>query len=149
MKRKFPRSLFTAAVLLFGLNTSSLAADIPETIDINLQASNPALSATSKDSKKVPGFSHAKHASTFIKNNRAHAGITNADQSTCVACHAGANSVEDIQSESTKQRQAKKVEEAGGVKKYMHALCLKCHKSMKKAKVATGPTSCKGCHKPS
>ena len=68
---------------------------------------------------------------------------------TCAACHIGVTTTEEVQSEAASQRQAEAVEQAGGVKKYMHGICLDCHKSMKKAKIATGPTSCKGCHKAS
>ena len=38
----------------------------------------------------------------------------------------------------------------GGPKKlknYFHGICLSCHKSMKKAKIATGPTKFNHCHK--
>ncbi len=148
MKNTVPTSLFTAAILVLGLSTHCLALDIPETIDINLQASNPALSAMGKDSKSAPAFSHAKHTTTYLTNNSAHASRPYDNGFTCTACHAGVESGGDIRSETTKQRQAEEVVNAGGVKKYMHTLCLDCHKSMKKAALSTGPTSCKGCHTP-
>ncbi|MBU0682192.1 MAG: cytochrome c family protein [Proteobacteria bacterium] len=146
MKTTPTSSFFTAGILFLGLSTSCLAAPIPEKVDINLQASNPALSETYKDSKSVPGFSHAKHATILLKENSAHVGRIYDNQSSCTACHAGVESGEDIQSEATKQKQRAGVNDAGGVKNYMHALCLECHKSLKKEGLTTGPTSCSGCH---
>jgi hypothetical protein len=148
MKNRVPTSLFTATILFLGLSTTCLALDIPGTIDINLQASNPALDTLGKDSKSAPAFNHAKHASSYLTGNSAHAGMPYNDEFTCTACHAGVKSAGDIRSETTRQRQAEEVANAGGVKKYMHNLCLDCHKSMKKATLSTGPTSCKGCHAP-
>ncbi len=149
MKTTLRASLLTAGIILGGLSTSSLAGEIPEYVDINLQASNPALASTTKDRKNVPGFTHAKHATLFVKNNKGHAAaITSPEQSTCVACHEGVGSGEDLPSVETKKRQFEAVTAAGGIKKYMHALCVDCHKSMKKEAIATGPTSCKGCHNP-
>jgi hypothetical protein len=57
-------------------------------------------------------------------------------------------SAEDIGTPAALQRQVEAVTEAGGVKNYMHGLCLDCHQSMKKEAIATGPTTCAGCHKP-
>ncbi len=147
MKNTLATSLCTAAILV-GLSTHCLALDIPESVDINLQTSNPALSDTHKDSKSVPAFSHAKHATTFLKKNSAHASRSYDDEFTCVACHTGVERGEDIGSEVNQQRQSEEVNGAGGVKKYMHTLCLDCHKSMKKVALSTGPTSCSGCHNP-
>lgn len=146
MKRTLPKALVTAGLLYLGLATIVLAFDGPESLDINLQASSPQLATTNKDRKMVPGFSHAEHATKFLLNNSNHARRTYDDKFTCAACHPGVKSARDIRSGSGKQAQIDAVNQAGGVKKYMHGLCLTCHKSMKKAKVTTGPTTCKGCH---
>lgn len=148
MKTTLPASFFRAGIILLALSTASQAENIPESVDINLQASNPPIGMTSQNSKTVPGFSHAKHATTILPGNSGHAGRPYDDQFTCTACHPGVKSADDILSQASKERQAEAVDGAGGVKKYMHGLCLDCHKSMKKAELATGPTSCKGCHNP-
>lgn len=148
MKRTFPKALVTAGLLYLGLATNCLAFDGPERLDINLQASSPQLASTNKDRKMVPGFSHAEHATKFLLHNSGHAKRSYDDKFTCVACHTGVKSRGDIRSESAKQALIKAVNLAGGVKKYMHGLCLECHKSMKKAKLTSGPTTCKGCHAP-
>ncbi len=151
MKRKLRTSFLATTTLLFGISTCCFASgsEIPELVDINLQSSSPALSSNTKDIKNVPNFSHAKHAVTFLKNNNSFSSKAYDNQFTCTACHEGVKENKDVLSEVTKENQAKAVGEAGGIKKYMHGVCLKCHKSMKKAKLTTGPTSCKGCHKPS
>ena len=148
MKQTGCTSFFSAGILFLGLSTTCLASDIPESVDINLQAANPSISITSKDRKTVPAFSHAKHAVTILKNNSSHAGRTYDEDFTCSACHPGVARGEAMHSEAAKQRQAEEVKSAGGVKNYMHGLCRDCHKSMKKAELTTGPTSCKGCHNP-
>lgn len=148
MKKSLPTVFFTAGILFLTFTTHCLALDIPENIDINLQVSNPVLSAANKDSKSAPSFSHAKHATTFLINNSAHTSMAYDDQFTCTACHPGVVNGGDIGTQAAKQKQAEEVMKAGGVKKYMHTLCLDCHKSMKEAVLATGPTSCKGCHNP-
>jgi hypothetical protein len=148
MKRNVSTSFLSAAILLLGCSTSSLALDIPEQVDINLQSSNPSLQTLGKDSKTVPAFSHAKHAGTILQNHSSHVSRSYDEQFSCTACHPGAESAETVHSEAAQQKQVKEVESAGSVKKYMHALCLDCHKSMKKAELATGPTSCRGCHNP-
>lgn len=140
MKTTTAASIFSAGVLIFGLGTSCLAAGIPESVDINLQTANPALQAAHKDSKTVPGFSHAKHIAAMAAGPN--------DNSVCTTCHAGVATAEDIGTPAAKQRQVEAVEAAGGVKNYMHGLCLDCHKNMKKDGIATGPTTCAGCHNP-
>lgn len=148
MNVTLPQSLLSAGFLLLGLSTACLAADIPASVDINLQVSNPLLTSSSKDTKHVPAFSHAKHATAILQNNSAHAGRAFDEQLTCKACHPGVASPEEVVTQATKERQAKEVTEAGSIKKYMHSLCLDCHKSLKKAALVTGPTSCSGCHNP-
>lgn len=150
MKSTFPKSLLTAAFLVAGLSMSSacLAAAMPDSVDINLQESYPALTETSKDTKNAPAFSHGRHAEIFLKNNSSHAGTPYTDQFTCVACHAGVTEVEEIGTEAARQKQIMAVQAAGTVKNYMHGICLDCHRSMKKAAAPSGPTSCKACHSP-
>lgn len=57
----------------------------------------------------------------------------------CNACHS---------SFPQEQGALASLKKAGTLKKkqVMNKTCLKCHRSMKKAKAKTGPTSCKGCH---
>ena len=142
-----------AATAIFMLATSvsfadSLVAQIPETLDINIQVSNPEL-GVGKDKKAVTGFSHRLHAQKYLIGQSAYAANAYTDEFTCAACHAGAKEVKDIVAVKKSERLAAAIEAEGGVKKYknmMHATCLDCHKKMKKAKNTTGPTSCKGCH---
>jgi hypothetical protein len=148
MKKKFSLPFFSAGLLYIGLSTSCLASAIPDIVDINLQKTNPALTAISKDSKTVPGFQHAKHATTILEENSGHAGRTYNEKFSCTTCHAGVERPEDIGSEAAKLSQVAEVTAAGSVKNYMHGLCLECHKTLKSNGLTTGPTSCSGCHNP-
>ncbi len=148
MKNRCPKSLLTAGFLMAGLSSASLAAAMPDSVDINLQESYPALAETAKDTKSAPAFSHGKHAEIFLKNNSSHAGTPYTDQFTCVACHAGVSDAGEIGTETARQKQITAVQAAGSVKNYMHGICLDCHRSMKKATATSGPTSCKACHSP-
>ncbi len=129
-------SVITGSLLFIGANGQ--AGTIPEHVDINLQNSNPTLATSWKDSKEVKSFNHRGHIKILTK--------AAPDKETCLTCHKEANSQEEIQAENRKEKQAALVNAAGSVKKYMHSQCLSCHKTMKKQKETTGPTSCKGCH---
>lgn len=143
-----PATLIGSSALLLMLGTGCLAAAPPESLDINLQKSYPALAATDKDKKEVPGFSHAKHAEVFLKDNSTYSNTPYNDAFTCGACHPGVTTEEEIGTDQADAQKIAAIKKAGGVKKYMHDLCLDCHRAMKKAAVTTGPTSCRDCHNP-
>ncbi|THB80632.1 MAG: cytochrome C [Desulfobacteraceae bacterium] len=58
----------------------------------------------------------------------------------CMVCH------KDFSQQAGSLDAAKKSGDLKS-KQVMNKTCLKCHRSMKKAKQKTGPTSCKQCHK--
>lgn len=142
-------ALTLAAVMLF--QTPLLAADqekIPDTIDINIQATCPDLPGLTKDKKEVKGFKHAAHAE-YVKGNQEFANRPYTDAFTCAACHPGTTDQATIINQPAGERLANTIGANGGgknYKKFIHANCVDCHKKMKKAKKTTGPTSCKQCH---
>ncbi len=142
-------ALTWAAVMLF--QTPLLAADqekIPDTIDINIQATCADLPGIGKDKKEVKGFKHTAHAE-YVKGNQEFSDKPYTDDFTCAACHTGATDQAAITGQPPCDRLGNAVSANGGGKKYknfIHGICLNCHKKMKKAKKTTGPTSCKQCH---
>lgn len=129
-------SIITTTLLFIG--TTAHGEIIPENIDINLQKSNPALAEQWQDKKEVLGFSHLAHIETLKKMSP--------DQDICLTCHKEVKTSAEIQDENRKEKQQGVIIAAGGIKKYMHDQCVICHKTLKKQKESTGPTSCKGCH---
>lgn len=124
----------------FVLISATIKAEtIPEHLDINIQQSNPALVSQWQDKKEVKGFKHLAHIEALRK--------ATPDQDTCLNCHKEVQNHTEILLENRKEKQREVIIAAGGIKKYMHGQCVTCHKSLKKQKKATGPTSCKGCHK--
>lgn len=134
---RMSKGIITGALILIG--TTAQAQSIPTEIDINLQQSNPALAETWKDKKEVKGFGHLKHIEMLQNQNNG--------QDVCLTCHKEVNQQDEITAEERKPKQQKVIAAAGGIKKYMHGQCVTCHKTLKKQKEATGPTSCKGCHR--
>ena len=122
---------------------------IPEKIDINIQATCPDIADIKADKKKVVAFNHILHAEKYLIGKSAYSQNPYTDEFTCAACHLGSQAANDIIATDKCDRQATAISAAGGGKKYkklMHGMCIDCHKKMKKAQEATGPTSCKACH---
>lgn len=142
-------ALTLTAFMLF--QAPLLAADqanTPETIDINIQATCPELPDIAKDKKEVKNFKHAAHAE-YLKGNQQFSAHPYTDDFTCAACHLGAGNQAAIVSQPACDRLGNTINANGGgknYKKFIHGICVSCHKQMKKAKKATGPTSCKKCH---
>ncbi len=142
-------ALSGVALLLF--QAPLLAADqekVPETIDINIQATCPDLPELGKDVKEVKGFKHAAHAE-YAKGNQEFAGHPYPDNFSCAACHAGAGNEDELVARPACERLAATLAANGGgknYKKFIHGLCQDCHKKMKAADKTGGPTSCKECH---
>jgi hypothetical protein len=134
---RMSKGIITGALILIG--TTAQAQTIPTEIDINLQQSNPALAETWKDKKEVKGFDHLKHIEMLQKQT--------SSQDVCLTCHKEVSHQDKITAADRKLKQQKVIVAAGGIKKYMHGQCVSCHKTLKRQKEATGPTSCKGCHK--
>ena len=122
-------------------------ANIPETINLNIQANHASIAGLPKDKKKVNFFSHKKHAATHLLDNSEYL-IPYTNDFTCIACHQGASSPEEIINSQATIRLTTALAIKGPlkIKNYFHAICLQCHKSMEKAAKTTGPTKCKGCH---
>ena len=115
-------------------------ADIPEYVDINVQAACPEMKGLKKDKKKVVKFTHKAHVEMLAKKEK---------KFVCATCHTSAASEKDIVGADKCGRLQKDLEKDGGpakLKNHFHAICLKCHKALKKAGEKSGPTSCKGCH---
>lgn len=131
------------------LATAETGRTAPETIDLNAQANFPAMAGLPADKKSVKSFSHAAHASRYLKGNAAYAAAPFQDDFTCKACHQAYGAEEELLIAAPEARLATALETQGGagnLKNYFHSICLQCHKNMKKAAIATGPTDCKGCH---
>ncbi len=123
--------------------------DIPETIHLNLQESCPDIPGLTKDLKGVRDFPHKAHAMQFLNNAESYATKPFSAAFSCAACHTGATTSNDILGKPGCERLAEELStagETGDVKKHFHAICLSCHKNMKKDGKKTGPVSCKGCH---
>jgi hypothetical protein len=86
---------------------------------------NPGLYAT--DKYKGAQFAHKKHADALKDCKKCHhTWKEGAKVKKCVDCHTKDSKVD--------------------AKKAFHANCRGCHRTMKKAGKATGPTACTKCH---
>ncbi len=122
---------------------------VPELVDINTQAMCPSLEGLPKDVRSVKGFSHEAHAEKYLKGNGEFSLNKYDDSFTCSACHTKAKVREDLEGKDPCEILKAELSADGNKlkpKDFFHKSCLKCHKNMKKAGKATGPTSCKGCH---
>ncbi|OCC15509.1 hypothetical protein DBT_1256 [Dissulfuribacter thermophilus] len=125
------------------------AKDIPETIDINVQARCQRIKGLPKDLKAVNGFSHRDHALNYLKGNSKYSPRPYKDDFTCVACHVGASDEKAIMGSDACKGLEDAFSSVGGpkkFKKFYHETCAGCHKAMKRDGKETGPTSCRGCH---
>jgi hypothetical protein len=125
------------------------AKDIPATININTQANRAEIAGLPKDKKHVNSFSHKKHAEIYLKGKSAYSKNPYQDDFTCAACHPGSASRAEILAATPSARLGEALNKNGGPKKlknYFHNICRACHKKLKKAKINSGPTNCKGCH---
>jgi hypothetical protein len=146
-----------AAALLLALPAATLAGEakpggaVPEKITINIQASCPQIADLDEDKKEVKDFSHRLHAEKYLSGRGSFAASPFSDEFTCVACHAGAKSKQDLMAADRCERLSAAVAAGGGPKNYkqtMHGICQECHKRMQKAgEKAAGPTKCADCHK--
>lgn len=130
--------LFSMQVVL--ADSDCKTKEIPEYVDINVQAACPKLEGLKKDKKKVLHFTHKAHVEMLAKKG---------DKFVCATCHKSAATEKDIIGVDKCERLQKELEKDGGaakLKKHFHNICLKCHKDLKKAGEQTGPTNCKGCH---
>jgi len=121
----------------------------PETVSINIQEKCPDMKGLGKDKKAVPEFSHKAHVEKYLPGNSKYSPKPYTDEFVCAGCHAGYTDEKELLASDPCKRLEAAIEEKDGkrdVKNYFHSQCLACHKAMKKDKVATGPTSCKGCH---
>lgn len=142
-------STAAAATFFMMLPQGLLAEELPEKMDINVQASCADIPGLAADKKKVSGFSHKLHAEKYLIGKSSFHTTPYTDDFTCVACHAGAQSKDELTQADSCARISAAIEAGGGAKNYkkqMHSMCIDCHKGMKKAKETTGPTSCKACH---
>lgn len=141
--------LFTAgAAPAYGAEGDRPAAEVSETVDINIQEGCPSIPGLPEDSKAVKGFSHRLHADKYLKES-AVSSETGETAFVCAACHSGATSPDDISGKSACDRLTVQLSEAGGapnLKKYFHDMCMTCHKDMARAGQKTGPVKCAGCH---
>jgi hypothetical protein len=126
------------------------AAGMAEKVTINIQASCPQIAGLDPDKKEMKEFSHKLHAEKYLLGRSAFAANPYSDEFTCVACHAGAKSKEELLAADKCERLTAAVEAGGGPKNYkqtMHAICQECHKKLEKAgEKAAGPTKCAECH---
>ena len=140
------------ALLLLAQSPAIFASDcpdIPDKVDINLQAICPDIPDMPLDKKNMTGFSHRDHAEKYLPGNSEFAARPYKDEFTCGACHPGIAKAKGMSKEKVCDRLSKAIENGGGLKnykKFMHNTCITCHKNMKAAEKATGPTSCKKCH---
>ncbi len=145
-------ALSAAGLLALGMGPGQVSANeaqVPESVDINIQAECPDMPGIGKDKKAVYGFSHKAHVEKFLPGNSKYSPRPYSDEFVCAGCHAGFKDEKELLASEPCKRLEAAIEEKDGkrdVKNYFHSQCLACHKAMKKDKVATGPTSCKGCH---
>ncbi|MFH1217141.1 MAG: cytochrome c3 family protein [Pseudomonadota bacterium] len=145
-------SLTGAAVFFLMAPVSLMAGDqtaLPEKVNINIQQACPSIAGLDADKKEVKEFSHALHAEKYLKGKSAASGLAYTDEFTCVACHQGAKSAEEITGADKCERLTAAITAGGGAgeyKKQMHAMCMDCHKNMAKAGETTGPSKCNECH---
>ncbi len=131
------------------IGNKAFAKDIPQTININTQVNRADIAGLPKDRKHVNSFSHQKHATTYLIGKAKYSSNPYKDGFTCAACHPGDNSRAEILAITPSKRLAAALNKNGGPKKlknYFHNICRSCHKKLKKAGLASGPTNCKGCH---
>ena len=137
--------LLAQSPIVFG----SDSLEVPDKVDINLQAICPDIPDMPLDKKNMTGFSHRDHAQKYLLGNSEFAARGYKDEFTCSACHPGLAKAKGVPREKVCDRLSKAIEAGGGLKnykKYMHNICITCHKNMKAAEKTTGPTSCKECH---
>jgi hypothetical protein len=128
---------------------ASDSQEVPDKVDINIQTICPDITDLPLDKKNMTGFSHRDHAEKYLPGNSEFAAHPYKDEFTCGACHSGIANEKEMSEGKVCDRLSKAIEEGGGgknYKKYMHGICLTCHKNMKAAEKKTGPTSCKDCH---
>jgi hypothetical protein len=142
-------------LFLMGMQTKIMADDgsaeegFAEVIDINLQAKCPSMQGLPEDSKDVKGFRHIAHANEYLKGNASFTAVKYDGNFTCIACHPGSGSENEISREPVCERLSGVLANAGGpknLKRYYHEVCLGCHKNMHNADKTTGPVKCIGCH---
>ncbi len=127
----------------------AFAKEIPKTININTQVNRADIAGLPKDRKHVNSFSHQKHAAIYLQDKAKYSTNPYKDDFTCAACHPDTKSPADILEIAPGKRLAAALNKNGGPKKlknYFHGICRSCHKKLKKAGLASGPTNCKGCH---
>ncbi len=128
---------------------SAQARGIPQVININTQANMASIKGLPKDRKHVNSFSHAQHAKAYLKGKEKYSTYPYTDAFTCSACHPGAKSAEALLAADPAATLSAALDKVGGPRKlmkYFHNICRQCHKKLKKAGIAGGPTNCNGCH---
>ncbi|NDY42958.1 cytochrome c3 family protein [Dissulfurirhabdus thermomarina] len=125
------------------------AAEPPETLTLDLQAMCPDIPGLPANKKAVTDFSHRRHAEVYLPGNQAASGLAYRDDFTCAACHPGAASKAELLGADPCRRVEERLRGAGGPARFAagyHKTCKGCHKAMKAAGKAAGPTKCAGCH---
>lgn len=133
-----------------GLLAEECKTPTPEKIEINIHATCSEIPGLPADTKKTSDFSHKLHTEKYLMGKSGFHSTPYTDDFTCVACHNGATSQEEITGADRCDRLTAAVSGQGGgenYKKQMHSMCVDCHKNMKKAGETTGPTKCTDCHK--
>ena len=123
--------------------------EVPDTLDINIQAAAPLVEGLPPDTKSVPGFSHRRHAEEYLKGAEEYSRFPYTDEFTCAACHHTATSPREAGSCLSCKTADRMIAAVGGpkrVKNLFHDTCRSCHRAMAEAGKETGPTRCKGCH---
>ena len=129
-------------------NTTQIKT-IPEVLNLNTQVNYADIAGLPKDKKHVNAFNHKKHAELYLKGKAKFSSNPYVDNFTCAACHPGAANQKEILTSSPSAELKAALNKNGGpgqIKNYFHNICRSCHKKMKKAGMASGPTNCKGCH---
>ena len=122
---------------------------MPKILNLNAQANYTDIAGLPKDKKHVNSFRHQKHAEVYLKGMAKFSQNPYQDAFTCAACHPGASSRQELLSTPPGAELSAALNKKGGpgqLRNYFHNICRNCHKKMKKAGLATGPTNCKGCH---
>ncbi len=146
------RTLLTcclSAALVATAAQAAPAAEPPETVEINVQASHPDVQGLPADTKAVSGFSHRAHAETYLPGLQAFSRFPYEDGFTCAACHHDAATPGEAGSCLSCKTADAMLAKVGGpakVKNLYHDTCKACHRAMAKAGRDTGPTRCNGCH---
>lgn len=136
-------------ILMARFATAAIDHPPPEVIDLNAQQKFQQIVGLPADKKSVKSFSHAEHATTYLTGRSAYAAKPYPADFTCQACHQAFTEQEALLNSAPEARLAAALDANGGasnLKNYFHAICLECHKSMKKAAITSGPTACNGCH---